>query len=405
MNNRDSVPAFENIDYAAPGQFMGFGALLRQWRRNAGVTQVRAAKALGMGERTYRKIEKGASPPRITKSQFDALASLLNLDRTERHALALHGVGSSVHRSDNRAQVPDDIRLLLTRQMPSPAYICDRYWNIIAYNAAMAQWWPWVMEPGANLLRWSLLTQEARVQYHDWRGRAVAAVRMLKFALATSESDTDTELSSLISDVLKNPVVAEIWEADSEIDGFIDGHNFRMTVPALDWQPVSLISHELYPASLPDWRFVVVTWTETGDERNRTDITGRNSAGEEPLLAPPERTSIRGIYLPQLSNILGPGCRLTLSEAERSVAWETEESPGEWFLSTVSPYAILVRLPRTAFKDAPTEIQALTRAVLPEASSAALEAIEHMTETLHLRIAQLAEVADTVRAEIDSRAS
>ncbi|MBU7598928.1 helix-turn-helix transcriptional regulator [Streptomyces sp. P38-E01] len=351
MHADDATNSPENNGSSAPaGKFMGFGALLRQWRRNAGVTQVRAAKALAMSERTYRKIERGASPPRITKSQCDALAELFALDRTERHALHLHGVGSSVHRSERQLPVPADIRLLLTRQMPNPAYICDQHWNIIAYNAAMAQWWPWVTEDNANLFRWSLLTSEARSQYHDWPGRARAAVRMLKFALATSEYDPD--LDNLVGQVLRDSEVREIWASDEELDGFIDGHHFRMTVPALDWEPVNLISHELHPASLPAWKFVVVTWTEASREEPPIDVTGRSGVCESPLL----------------DDLSDPCPTGTLHEGQSACS------------------------------------STLTRSDLPQDPSRALAKVDELAEHLHGRMAGLQELRETVCAEIDPSA-
>ncbi|MGM0347548.1 MmyB family transcriptional regulator [Streptomyces sp. Adlamb9] len=70
------------------------------------------------------------------------------------------------------------MRLLIDRQMPSPAYLCDRHWNIIGFNTSMAEWRPsWVMEPGANLIRWALTVPEARAQYQDWDKHASAYVK------------------------------------------------------------------------------------------------------------------------------------------------------------------------------------------------------------------------------------
>lgn len=264
------------------GQFMGFGALLRRWRKTAGVTQALAAKSLGMGVRTYRKIERGATPPRFTQSQCDSLAALFALDRDERHALLLYNVGTSLTTSsaEGRPELRRALRLLIDQQMPSPTYLCDRYWNIISFNTAMAEWWPWVMEPGANLIRWALTDPEARAQYHDWHQHAAAYVKMLKFAEATNENDA--ELRQLIDDVKKNPDVRHIWETENELGETRDGHVFRMNVPALGWETVEVVSHVVYPASMPDCRFVVITWVEDDRADDEHDALGgaRNAWAE-----------------------------------------------------------------------------------------------------------------------------
>lgn len=60
----------------------------------------------------------------------------------------------------------------------------------------MAECWPFVMEPGANLIRRAPTVGEARFQYRDWDKHASAYVKMLKFAQATKP--TDMELHRLI---------------------------------------------------------------------------------------------------------------------------------------------------------------------------------------------------------------
>ncbi|MET9296588.1 helix-turn-helix transcriptional regulator [Streptomyces sp. NPDC003077] len=415
------------------GQFMGFGGLLRRWRKAAGVTQPPAARALGMGVRTYRKIERGATPPRFTRAQCDALATLLKLDRDERHALLLYNVGTSLDPSttDSHPELRRALRLLVDRQMPSPTYLCDRYWNIIAFNTAMAEWWPWVMEPRANLMRWALTNQEARPQYHDWGKHASAYVKMLKFAEATNEDDA--ELRRLIEDVKKDPDVRHIWDTASELGETRDGHVFRMNVPALGWETVEVVSHVLYPASMPDCRFVVITWVEGDEEDDERDALGgarnawanvsaagritsaREEAGARANQAEAERrrhahmltarlvvdsaeeaATLAGedaVPLPVLSGLIGPDCRLTLAPAHRTVIWAAEEAPGEWAISEVDAQAVIARVPHAALlEEARAELKLLTRAALPAGSGAAVEHIQQLLPELEQRVNLLREI-------------
>ncbi|MER0443921.1 helix-turn-helix transcriptional regulator [Streptomyces sp. Edi4] len=55
------------------GQFIGFGAMLKRWRKAAGVTQPRAARTLGISERKLRGIESGAySGPHSARAERKA---------------------------------------------------------------------------------------------------------------------------------------------------------------------------------------------------------------------------------------------------------------------------------------------------------------------------------------------
>ncbi|MGW4289611.1 MmyB family transcriptional regulator [Streptomyces sp. NPDC004673] len=417
------------------GEYMGFGALLRRWRKAAGKTQATAAKCLGVSERTYRKIERGATPPRLTQAQCESLASLLNLDRDERHALFLYNIGTNLGSKSGQPELQQAIRLLIDRQLPSPAYVCDRYWNILAFNTAMAEWWPFVMEPGANLIRWALTVSEARVQYQDWDKHASAYVKMLKFAQATKPNDM--ELRRLIEDVKKDPDARHIWDTEHDMGETRDGHVFRMNVPALDWDTVEVVSHVLYPASMPDSRFVVITWVEGGEDDERDALGGarnawaatttsqddvavaqrhaQNRADEDAatrwrreaalasrvvVATPEEAAALAGanrIPLPALSSVLGPEVQLTLSLDRRTVVWAVEEATGCWAVTHVSPATVITRVPKSALGGpCLPETHHLVRAALPADPEAATRRIQQLLEERDSEQRVLREVLDAM---------
>jgi transcriptional regulator with XRE-family HTH domain len=389
------------------GQYMGFSALLRRWRKERGVTQPRAARALSMSERTYRKIERGATPPRLTRAQCESFAALLDLDRDERHALLLYNIGSDLAPPSGAGhpELQQALRLLINRQMPSPAYLCDQHWNILGFNTAMAEWWPWVMDPDANLIRWALAAPEARTQYQDWDKHASAYVKILKFAQATRPNDV--ELRQLVDDVKKDPDVRHIWETEHDMGETRDGHVFRMNIPVLDWETVEVVSHVLYPASMPDCRFVVITWVEGAGDDERDALGGarnawaattadqndvamaqrraQNRAAEDAATrwrreasALASRTVVatleeavalagpNGIPLPAISVALDPDAQLTLSPDRRTVVWAAEEAGGGWAITHVSPVTVIRRVPKNRLEGAClTEMRQLVRAALP----------------------------------------
>lgn len=405
-------------EHAPAGQFMGFGAMLKRWRKAARVTQPRAARALDICERKYRGIESGATP-RFSQEQCDALAELLQLDSEERHALLLHNVGAYLRTApaEGQPEVGPALRLLIDQQMPSPTYLSDRNWNILAYNQAMAQIWPWVMEPKANLIRWALTTAEGRATYHDWHKHARVFVKMLRFALTTHD-DADDDLKELIEDVKKNPEVRRIWESDTDFVEHRDGHVFLATVPTLDYRTIEIVSHVAYPAIMPDCRFVVMTWVEAGAEvqpdAQRDALGGvrdawadetHNSAYErdraqgriaeaDRLRAEDVRTARRmvssaaqaaaqagedGIALPALSCLMGPDAQLTLAPSQRTVFWAVEESAGQWGVTEVAPTTVIARVPREALSgERLDEMKQLVRVGLPAEPEAAAARIEQL---------------------------
>ncbi|UUS33993.1 helix-turn-helix transcriptional regulator [Streptomyces changanensis] len=423
-------------DAQAPwaGQLMGFAGQLKSWRKVAGhrrgrrVTQEECATAVERSERWWRDLERGDGRNRLDRDQCDKLAELLQLDRDEYHALLLYNnLGHTATSADASGtvdpRVRSGLRLLIDKQMPSPTYLCDANWNIVGYNAAMAEWWPWVLEPGANLMRWALTTQEARAQYHDWNRHATEYVKMLKFALA-GRGDS-AELMELIGDVCKDPKVRHIWETCTDLTENRDGHIFRMSIPAMGWEPIDVVSHVLYPAAFPEYRFVVITWwaKEDGEEEARDVDTALGASGAKPQVqdppAPPTAAARRrvahaitgritvptaeaaaalagedAVPLPVLSRLMGEKCQLTLSPSAQSVIWAVKEEDGEWSVSEVAVYTAIVKLPHAATDpEAFQEMKLLVRANLPAAPKEASDRIQELLPQLKNRIHFLEQIA------------
>ncbi|WP_232626993.1 helix-turn-helix transcriptional regulator [Streptomyces alfalfae] len=400
-------------------RYAGFGSLLYRWRKDARVTQVQAGRALGMGERTYRDLEKGATPPRFTPAQCESLSTLLGLDTEERHALLLHNIGTNLipPRGAGHPQLQQALRLLIDLQMPSPAYLCDQHWNIIAFNTVMAEWWPWVMRPGANLILWALTSTEARTQYQDWDQHASAYVRMLKFAEAVRANDG--KLRELIETVKKAPDARRIWETEMAMGETRDGHDFRMNVPALGWQTVEVVSHVLYPASMPECRFVVITCVkgaeaESGAFGGARDAWAATTAGQEDVEATQWHTQNRlaeaaavrrqrepaaferrrfvgsaaeaaalagkhSVSMPAISAVVGPGVQLTLAPEQRSVVWAVKEAPGSWSVTQVTPATVVAGIPRDVMLGGCLpEVLQLVRAAMPTQDEAAAARVKQL---------------------------
>ncbi|MER6913347.1 helix-turn-helix transcriptional regulator [Streptomyces sp. NPDC000594] len=414
----------------SPGQLLGHPGLLRAWRAVAGeklglggpLPQVDVATAIGRSRGWYQNLENGARP-KIDKTVLDALAKTLLLGRDEHQALVLalmDGALTTIPDSFGDETVRRDLQMMLDQQLPNPAYLTDRVWNIIGYNAAMAALWPWVTRPGANLIRWAMLSDEARFQYVDWQHHATEYVKLLRFASA--QYPHDAELSKLITDVKADPICGRFWDTDiAAVSESRDGHLFKMVLPSMGHQPIEVISHVLFPASLPGARTVIITWagtdedatpttTATGQPTDRTPerpsmpwpglpFATERTASPRLTATPAEAVELAGphaVPLPRLGALLGgDGCHLVLDPDAGGVIRSTRHADGEWDLSETSVADLLDELPAEApAGDTLAEYKLLLRAALPSDPLEASRACETRLREARIRAEALAEVQD-----------
>lgn len=387
-------------------QIMGLSKALQAWRAAAGekrgypLTQAEVGTRAGKSRKWYERLEKGAIPAR---KDCAALADILELDEEARYALYLYATGSAedVPAPPGGRQVSGAVRMLLDQQMPAPAYLSDRHWNILAYNAAMAEWWPWIMEPGANIVRWILLDPEARLQFHDWPDQAARIISMIKFAGVSRHEDAD--LLALIREVKADPDVQRIWKTVVQVRKSRDGDIHRMILPALGWETVDLVTHVTYPASLPDCPLVIITWIQHDDEADSptsthqgTDPTRVHSAEEAAALA-----GQHAIALPVLSALIGPDTKLTLAPHTRTVIWATRQADGTYTVAEVDAYTVITRMTKAAANpDARQDMKALTRAVFPPDPEQAADRIRVLVRQLGRRVSLFREIYHDLRTQM-----
>ncbi|MER7049549.1 helix-turn-helix transcriptional regulator [Streptomyces jumonjinensis] len=414
----------------SPGQLLGHPGLLRAWRAVAGeklglggpLSQAEVAEAIGRSRGWYQNLENGARP-KTDRAVLDALAKTLLLGRDEHQALVLallDGALTTIPDSFGSATVRRDLQMLLDQQLPNPAYLTDRVWNIIGYNAAMAALWPWVREPGANLIRWAMLSHEARFQYVDWQHHAAEYVKLLRYASTRYPHDTD--LSKLITDVKADPVCGRFWDTDvAAVSESRDGHLFKMALPSMDYQPIEVISHVLFPASLPGARATVITWAGTDEDTAQGAVSGQPTdrtqerpsvlwpglpfAAAEPTASPRltatpaeavELAGPRAVPLPLLGTLLGgDDCHLVLAPDTGSVIRTTRHQDGEWYFSETSAADLLRELRPTEFTGGTlVEYKLVLRASLPSDPFDASRACDTQLREARIRAETLAGIQD-----------
>ncbi|MFZ3599010.1 helix-turn-helix transcriptional regulator [Streptomyces sp. BH104] len=242
----------------------GLALLLRSWRVRAGqrrglgrpLSQVEVATEIGMSERWYRDLERGTIP-RLDAGVLSRLADTLSLDADERAALHFHAFGGTPYA--NRSHAPADLtalQQLVDQQMPRPTYVTDARWDVVGYNGAMAEWFPWVLDRPANLIRWGLTTQEAREQLVDWQQHAYMYLAMLRYSMA--ERPDEPGLAELLHEVLQDPVCGRMWTERTCIVGNRDGHRFRLRLPHIAPAEFEVEAQVLLPARHPGLRFVAL---------------------------------------------------------------------------------------------------------------------------------------------------
>jgi transcriptional regulator with XRE-family HTH domain len=251
----------------------GTGALpdlLRAWRVDAGnkmnrgrpLPQKEVADRMGVSERWYRNLETGTHAP-LSTEVLERLSQALLLGPDERMALYGHALGSAggpPAGGEVPHDVMDELAGLATAQPDFPSYLTDKAWNVLDHNAAMAHWFPWVRERGANLMRWALTTATAREQIVDWPRHAAQYLALLRFALVTRPDDED--LGALRDAVLDDPECRGLWERSPKVLAYRHGHRYELCLPHVSPETITVTSQVLLPAYRQDLRYVLLLPTE-----------------------------------------------------------------------------------------------------------------------------------------------
>ncbi|MFC5719673.1 helix-turn-helix transcriptional regulator [Streptomyces gamaensis] len=224
------------------------------------LSQAHVARLTGVSEGWYRALEAGRRQD-FSESFLLRVAEALRLSEAETLTLflAVCGRRPPAEPAAPREELPAGVRALLAQQVSYPAYLSDGAWNIVAANTLMGEWFPWVLRPGANLMRWTLLHPEAREQMLDWEDSS-ARVYLAMLRVASNSDPANTELRSLVREILAADAdCRRIWERESDVVEHRDGDVFRLRLPYHGNEEVRVTSHVLLPIQRPDLRFVFIT--------------------------------------------------------------------------------------------------------------------------------------------------
>ena len=183
-------------------------------RRAPGLRREELASVAGVTASWIAKLEQGHAKA-VSADVLAALARALDLEDAERaHLFALAGFRSDGE-SARAAEVTPALRALLDSLQPDPAYLLDRCWDIVAWNAAEAALFPGLLEPRdgpPNLLELVFLDEDLgrlMADHDDERLRLVS-----QFRLHVSDWPRDAAVEALVERLRSaSGRFAELWEA------------------------------------------------------------------------------------------------------------------------------------------------------------------------------------------------
>ncbi|WP_437009861.1 MmyB family transcriptional regulator [Streptomyces sp. enrichment culture] len=182
-------------------------------RKGPGLTQAEVAHLLGVSAKWYRSLELG-KPLTFSKGLLENVARILQLSSDEWNTVwrLTHGrLSSDTDRAPSAHRSPSAAVQRFVEGQPWPAYLCDHRWDLVTYNKAAAQDFPWVLD-GANVMVWALTDPEARrllVRWeHDWAPALMALLQLQ----AELRSD-DAGLQSVVRAVLADAVARRLWSS------------------------------------------------------------------------------------------------------------------------------------------------------------------------------------------------
>ncbi|MFI1970012.1 helix-turn-helix transcriptional regulator [Streptomyces cinnamoneus] len=232
------------------------GVFPRPGRR---LSQAHVARMTGVSEGWYRALEAGRRQD-FSESFLLRVAGALRLSDAETLTLFLAVCGRRPPEPGREQRdLPQGVKALLEQQVTYPAYLSDTAWNVIAANPLMGEWFPWVLRPKPNLMRWALLHPEAREQMLDWED-SCARVYLAMLRVATNSDPANDELRALLQEILEADAdCRRIWAEEHDVVEHRDGHVFRLRLPYHGNVETRVTSHVLLPIQRQDLRFVFIT--------------------------------------------------------------------------------------------------------------------------------------------------
>ena len=181
-----------------------------QRRRTPGLRREEVAQLCDISVTWYTWIEQGRDVS-VSAAVWARLATVLQMTRAERAYLFELADLSDPEHNGTAVPAPTVSLQSCVDSINVPAYILDRHWNVLAFNAALDQvfvgWMGAQAQP--NLLRFIFLDAQAPAIVVDWETRANRVVAEFRADIGAYLDDADT--TTLIDELLTGSPVFRHW--------------------------------------------------------------------------------------------------------------------------------------------------------------------------------------------------
>ena len=183
----------------SPARATAFGRQLKQWRRVSGLSQLELALRADMSQRHISFIETGRSRPR--SDVVHRVAEALEVPLRERNlmfeAAGLAAAYPEISLEDSAvAPFRQAIDQMLRAQDPYPAYVINRWWEVVAANAAGRRLFPEVGVGAVSAIDTFLGPGPIRDLIENWSAVGWTVLRRLRREVA--QAGPDDRLSTLL---------------------------------------------------------------------------------------------------------------------------------------------------------------------------------------------------------------
>lgn len=192
------------------------GRLLREWRASRRLTQLDLALEADLSARHLSYIETGKA--QASREVVVRLAEALAMPLRERNAL-LMAAGYAPRYAETTLATPEmdqmrrAIELILAKQEPYPAFVVNRYWNVLMINQAAVrvnQFTTSGREPRhSNILHQVFDPEDFRPFIANWHEVAEAFLSHLHHEIAATPRDPRPQ--QLLDEILRYPDVPTRW--------------------------------------------------------------------------------------------------------------------------------------------------------------------------------------------------
>lgn len=225
-------------------------------RRTPGLRREEVAQLCDISVTWYTWAEQGRDVS-LSVAALDRLASTLRLGPGERRYLYELSGRRDPHAGEDDGTGPHALPAqAMVATIDAPAYVLDRYWTAVAWNAAAAALFVGWLDADTdkrNLLRFLFLQPSARTLIPDWDDRARRVVA--EFRIDYSRHLDDPGMQALADDLIAGSAAfAQAWEAHAVVRR--EGGERRFAHP--QWGDLRYRQFTLQPSGHPDDKLVML---------------------------------------------------------------------------------------------------------------------------------------------------